>query len=49
MEAFAQFHTLEDAIKCLGTTLCVRNCQVTSKMAEAMSVSADAEGIAFMF
>jgi len=57
-EAYAVFPSLEDAIGCLTTTICVRNCVelsfectcgISCRMAEELSVIANDSGTIFTY
>ena len=49
MEAYAEFETVQDAVQCLGMSVCVRNRPVTCRLIGELSVTADAFGVNLQF
>jgi len=49
VEAYAHFHTIEDAFKCIGSSIWLRNCCITSRLAEGLSVDTDALSMMMQF
>jgi len=49
VEAYAEFETVQDAVQCLGMSVCVRNRPVTCRLIGELSVTADAFGVNLQF